>query len=100
MNIPDLYLIYLNYPIITTDSRNIPVNSIFFALKGNNFNGNVYATDAISKGAAFAIIDETEYAIDERYIMVDDVLLCLQQLSRYHRDQLGLPILAITTLRY
>ena len=96
MNIPDLYLIYLNYPIITTDSRNIPVNSIFFALKGNNFNGNVYATDAISKGAAFAIIDETEYAIDERYIMVDDVLLCLQQLSRYHRDQLGLPILAIT----
>lgn len=96
MNIVSLYSIFLNYPIVTTDSRNIPVNSIFFALKGDNFNGNAFADEAIAKGAAYAIIDEPEFTADERFILVDDVLLCLQQLARYHRDQLDLPILAIT----
>ncbi len=96
MNTPTLYTIFNNYSTITTDSRNIPVNSIFFALKGENFNGNVYASDALTKGAAFAVIDEPEYALDDRYILVDDVLTSLQQLARHHRDQLKLPILAIT----
>jgi len=96
MNITSLYSIFLNHPIVTTDSRNIPANSIFFALRGDNFNGNVFASEAIRKGASYAIIDEPQFSEDERYILVDDVLLCLQQLARYHRDQLGLPILAIT----
>ncbi|MBL7968006.1 MAG: UDP-N-acetylmuramoyl-tripeptide--D-alanyl-D-alanine ligase [Prolixibacteraceae bacterium] len=96
MNIENLYSIFLNHPTVTTDSRNIPTDSIFFALKGETFNGNAYAKEALSKGAAFAVIDETVYATDDRFILVDNVLLCLQQLARYHRDQLGLTILAIT----
>jgi len=96
IDIPSLYNIFLRYPVVTTDSRNIPANSIFFALKGANFNGNVFATEALQKGAAFAIIDEPEFAIDARLILVPDVLICLQELARYHRDQLGLSILAIT----
>ena len=96
MDIKSLYSIFRNYPIVTTDSRNIPLNSIFFALKGDNFNGNAFAAEAIKKGAKYAVIDEPEFASNERFILVDNVLLCLQQLARYHRDQLGLPILAIT----
>ena len=96
MEIPALYNIFKNHPLVTTDSRNIPSGSIFFALKGTAFNGNKYASEALAKGAAFAVIDEQEYAISDNYIVVDDVLICLQQLARYHRDQLGLPILAIT----
>ncbi len=96
MNISDLYNIFCEHPLVTTDSRNIPSNSIFFALKGANFNGNAFAAEALKKGAAYAVIDEPEFATDNRFIFVDDVLLCLQQLARYHRDQLKLPILAIT----
>jgi UDP-N-acetylmuramoyl-tripeptide--D-alanyl-D-alanine ligase len=96
MNIPGLYKIFLNHPVVTTDSRNIPSGSIFFALKGTNFNGNNFAADALQKGAAYAVIDEPAAISDERLILVDDVLDCLQKLARYHRDQLGLPILAIT----
>ncbi len=96
MDIPGLYQIFQNYPDVTTDSRKIPLNSIFFALKGENFNGNAYAAAALQKGAAYAVIDQIEFAVGEQYIVVPDVLLCLQQLARYHRDQLGLQILAIT----
>lgn len=96
MNIASLYTIFREYPSITTDSRNIPPQSIFFALKGANFNGNTFAGEALQKGAAYAIIDEPEFAVDDRLILVDDVLTCLQQLARHHRDQLKLPILAIT----
>ncbi|HAQ18807.1 MAG TPA: UDP-N-acetylmuramoyl-tripeptide--D-alanyl-D-alanine ligase [Prolixibacteraceae bacterium] len=96
MNIESLYAIFLDHPVITTDSRNIPVNSIFFALKGETFNGNTFAGEALVKGAAFAVIDEPEFALNDRFIVVDNVLLCLQQMARYHRDQLGLPVIAIT----
>lgn len=96
MEISNLYSIFLNHPIVTTDSRNIPANSLFFALKGENFNGNAFAAEALNKGAAFAVIDESAFATDGRMILVDNVLLCLQQLANYHRNQLGLPILAIT----
>ena len=96
MEISNLYSIFLNHPTVTTDSRNIPANSLFFALKGENFNGNAFAAEALNKGAAFAIIDESAFATDDRMILVDNVLLCLQQLANYHRNQLGLPILAIT----
>lgn len=96
MNIKKLHTIFLDHPVITTDSRNIPANSIFFALKGETFNGNKFAGQAIANGAAFSVIDEPEYASSEKFIVVEDVLLCLQKLARYHRDQLGLPIIGIT----
>jgi len=96
MNIPSLYSIFQEHPVITTDSRNIPENSIFFALKGENFNGNAFASESLSKGAIFAVIDQAEFAVSNQFILVPDVLICLQQLARFHRDQLGLPILAIT----
>jgi len=96
MGIDSLYSIFRNNPVVTTDSRNIPQNSIFFALKGANFNGNVFAEEALSKGAAYAVIDEPEFETNDRMILVKDVLLGLQQLANYHRNQLGLPILAIT----
>ena len=96
MNIESLYKIFLNHPVITTDSRNIPTNSIFFALKGETFNGNTFAGQALAKGATFAVIDEPEFASNDYFIVVDNVLLCLQKLARYHRDRLGLPIIAIT----
>lgn len=96
MEIANLYQLFRQHPIVTTDSRNIPANSIFFALKGNNFNGNRFAVEALLKGAAFAVIDEPEFVTSDRMILVEDVLICLQQLSRYHREQLKLPILAIT----
>ena len=96
MEIANLYKLFSQYPIITTDSRNIPANSIFFALKGDNFNGNKFAVDALAKGAALAVIDEPEYAANDRMILVEDVLTSLQKLARFHRDQLKIPVLAIT----
>jgi UDP-N-acetylmuramoyl-tripeptide--D-alanyl-D-alanine ligase len=96
METSKLYQLFRQYPIVTTDSRNIPGNSIFFALKGENFNGNKYAGEALSKGAAFAIVDEPEFAVGDRMILVDDVLTSLQKLARFHRDELTIPILAIT----
>ncbi|MBL7972534.1 MAG: UDP-N-acetylmuramoyl-tripeptide--D-alanyl-D-alanine ligase, partial [Prolixibacteraceae bacterium] len=83
MNITSLYAIFNEFPIITTDSRNIPSNSIFFALKGANFNGNAFAGEALQKGAAYAVIDEPEFAVSDRLILVDDVLTSLQQLARH-----------------
>ncbi len=96
MTIEKIYSIFLNHPKIATDSRSIPSNSIFFALKGESFNGNKYAAEAIAKGAAYAVVDEAEFALNESYILVENVLESLQKLARYHRDQLRIPILAIT----
>lgn len=96
MEIASLYQLFLSHPVITTDSRNIPANSIFFALKGANFNGNAFALEALAKGAAYAVVDEIEFAANDRTILVRDVLTCLQELANYHRNQLGIPILAIT----
>lgn len=96
MQIDQFYSIFLKHPTITTDSRNIPENSLFFALKGASFNGNQFAEEALNKGAAYAIIDEPASLKNEKCILVDDVLTFLQKLARFHRDQLKLPILAIT----
>lgn len=83
---------------ITTDSRDCPEGSMFFALKGGNFDGNAYAASALEKGCAYAVIDEAQYAAyeDNRYILVDDVLQTLQDLAAYHRQQLQIPVLQIT----
>ena len=91
-----LYTIFLNHPIICTDSRVCPQGSLFFALKGDNFNANAFALSALEKGCSYAVIDETEYAIDDRFILVDNVLETLQQLATYHRKQLGTRIIGIT----
>lgn len=96
MSIKELYEIFRKYPTISTDTRRIEKDSIFFALKGDNFNGNSYASTALGNGAAYSVIDEAVYKNDDRYILVDNVLSALQELARYHRSQLGIPILAIT----
>lgn len=92
----ELYSLFLQHPVICTDSRNCPDGSLFFALKGDNFNANAFAKTALANGCAYAIVDDAEFAIDEKYILVEDVLTTLQQLARYHRQQLGTPVLGIT----
>ncbi len=94
----DLYELFLQHPTITTDSRDVPEGSIFFALKGETFNGNAYAKAALEKGAAYAVVDEAEYAEEgnKHFILVDNVLTTLQQLAKYHRVHLGTPIIGIT----
>jgi UDP-N-acetylmuramoyl-tripeptide--D-alanyl-D-alanine ligase len=96
MSIEELYEIFLKNPKISTDSRMIEKGCLFFALKGEKFNGNKFAVGALDNGAAYSIIDEIEYQTDKRCLFVDDVLSTLQELSHYHREQLGIPILAIT----
>ena len=96
MNLEAIYRIFLEHPQITTDSRKIEEGSFFFALKGDNFNGNAFALAALEKGASFAIVDEPEFAGHDRILLVDNVLQTLQELARLHRQTLGIPILAIT----
>lgn len=91
-----LYEIYKKHPVVSTDSRNCPPGSLFFALKGENFDANRFAFSALEKGAAYAVIDNAEYAVDERFILVDDVLKTLQELAAYHRKELGTQMLGIT----
>jgi UDP-N-acetylmuramoyl-tripeptide--D-alanyl-D-alanine ligase len=97
MKTEQLYEIYLQHPIVTTDSRDCPPNSIFFALKGATFNGNLYAASALEKGCAYAVV-EKEFAPedDERYIAVENPEKALQDLAAYHRQQLSIPVLQIT----
>ena len=96
MNVKELHKLFLKSSGVITDSRQIKLNSIFFALKGDNFDGNEYAKSAIEKGASFAVIDNQTYCLNKKYILVDDVLSCLQELSQYHRKQLNCPVLGIT----
>ncbi len=98
MEMKDLYELFLQHPTITTDSRDVPEGSMFFALKGETFDGNAYAKAALEQGAAYAVIDEKEYAEEnnEHLILVEDVLTTLQQLAKYHRVHLGTPIIGIT----
>lgn len=98
MEISALYQIYLNCSAVTTDSRNCPEGSLFIALKGESFNGNAFAAQALHDGCAYAVIDEAKYAVkdDARYILVDDCMKTLQQLANYHRRQLRTRIIGIT----
>ena len=91
-----LYNLFLQHPVICTDSRVCPSGSLFFALKGDNFNGNAFALKALQSGCAYAIVDETEYVLDDRFILVDDVLKTLQELAACHRRQLGTKLIGIT----
>ncbi|MBO7337148.1 MAG: UDP-N-acetylmuramoyl-tripeptide--D-alanyl-D-alanine ligase [Paludibacteraceae bacterium] len=96
MSIEDLYKIYEQHPVVTTDSRNTPDGSIFFALKGESFDGNKFAMSALESGCSYAVVDEAEYAVSDKFILVDDVLRTLQQLAAYHRIAIGLPVVGIT----
>lgn len=98
MNIPQLYDHYLQSTGVSTDTRKIDNGNIFFALKGPNFNANDFATKALEIGAALVVVDEKRVVPenDNRYLLVDDVLLTLQQLANHHRRQLIIPIIGLT----
>ncbi|MBA6156312.1 UDP-N-acetylmuramoyl-tripeptide--D-alanyl-D-alanine ligase [Tenacibaculum sp. S7007] len=96
MRIEDLYKLYIQHGLVDTDTRKIRNNSIFFALKGENFNGNKFAEQALNNGANYVLIDEEEYKSSDRFILVDNVLETLQKLANHHRNQLNIPIIALT----
>jgi UDP-N-acetylmuramoyl-tripeptide--D-alanyl-D-alanine ligase len=96
MRIEELYQLFLQHSSIQTDTRKLKEGDLFFALKGDNFNGNQFALQALENGAAYAIVDEEIITADNRIILVDDVLNTLQQLAKYHRQQFNIPFLAIT----
>ena len=94
--IDTLYQLFLSHPEITSDTRALIPNGIFFALKGGNFDGNQFAAQALEGGCAYAVVDNPDVVRDDRYILVDDVLTAMQQLAARHRRELGLPILQVT----
>lgn len=97
ISIEELYKLFINCKQkITTDTRKLEKDAIFFALKGENFDANLFATEAINKGCSYAIVDNPEYANNSTIFLVDDVLSSLQQLARYHRDNLKTTIISIT----
>ena len=96
MPISKLYQYYQEHPSVQTDTRKLKTGDIFFALKGDNFNGNAFAKQAIESGAALAVIDEAAYEIPGKTFLVDDVLTALQQLALHHRQQFTIPFIAIT----
>jgi len=96
MEIEKLYALYRQSGKVSTDTRKIAAGSIFFALKGDKFNANTFAQQALDNGAAYAVLDEKEYAVNDRCIVVDDVLTTLQKLARHHRDQLTIPVIGLT----
>ncbi len=91
-----LYQHYQQHPVISTDTRKIAPGSIFFALKGDKFDANTFAEQAIAAGAAYAVIDNPAYNLGEQYLLVDDVLTILQDLARHHRRQLTIPVVGLT----
>lgn len=96
MNIEELHQLFLKSCGVATDTRYIKSDQIFFALKGDHFNGNEFASQAIKNGAGYAVVDENKYHKNQQYITVDNVLETLQELANFHRNYLGIPILAIT----
>ena len=96
MDINQLYQLYSQIYLADTDTRKIRKGSIYFALKGDNFNGNKFAIDALEKGANYAVIDEEAYNTLPNTILVTNVLETLQQLANFHRKQLNIPIISLT----
>ncbi len=96
MKIDQIHSLFLECNSVCTDTRKIQKNDIFFALKGDNFNGNVYAEQALSKGAKYVVIDEAKYNTSTHTIVVNNVLETLQELASYHRTFLNVPIIALT----
>ncbi|HSQ45456.1 MAG TPA: UDP-N-acetylmuramoyl-tripeptide--D-alanyl-D-alanine ligase [Lutibacter sp.] len=96
MNIAQLYQLYSETYLVDTDTRKIRKGTIFFALKGDNFNGNEFAEEALKSGANYVIIDEEKYKTDSKTILVENVLETLQKLANFHRKQLSIPIISLT----
>ena len=96
MKIAKLHQLFLSFPKVSTDTRKIESNCIFFALKGDNFNGNEYASQALEKGAAYAVVDEAQFNTSDKTILVNDVLSTLQSLANYHRNQYEVKVLSLT----
>ena len=96
MSIDKLYNLFKEFPSVQTDTRKLKQGDIFFALKGDNFNGNQFAKQAIDTGAIAAVIDEKEFEIPGKTFLVDDVLVALQQLAKKHRESFTIPFIAIT----
>jgi len=96
ISIDKLYNLFLQSTGVCTDTRNIAQDNIFFCLKGENFNGNKFAKDALEKGASFVIVDEKQYQLNEQCILVDDTLKTLQELAFFYRQKLNIPIIGIT----
>lgn len=95
-NISLIYQQYLSNRLICTDTRNIIPGCLFFALKGENFDANTFAERAMEQGAVLAIIDNPQYQLNGSYILVENVLETLQELAKYHRQQLNIPIIGLT----
>lgn len=96
MDVASLYQLYLQSRKVSTDTRQIESNALFFALKGPTFNANAFAEEALKKGASYAVVDDAAYATDQRIIVVKDTLLALQDLARHHRKQLTIPVIGLT----
>ena len=96
MQIEKLYELFLQHPQVTTDSRNCQAGSMFFALRGETFDGNQYAAAALERGCAVAVVDNPSYVADDRYVLVPDALEALQQLAAHHRKVWGKPVIQIT----
>lgn len=96
MNITDIYKLYLQHPVVTTDTRDCQPGSLFFALRGATFDGNAFALQALEAGCAYAIVDDAGVQGDPRLIHVPDALHTLQQLAAHHRRQLRIPVLQVT----
>jgi UDP-N-acetylmuramoyl-tripeptide--D-alanyl-D-alanine ligase len=92
----DLYHHFKSCGLVCTDTRNIMQGSMFFALKGANFNGNLFAARALENGAAYAVVDEEIGVTDSKILRVENVLTSLQDLARYHRRQFSIPVIAVT----
>jgi UDP-N-acetylmuramoyl-tripeptide--D-alanyl-D-alanine ligase len=96
MEIEQLYKYYLESRSVSTDTRKILPGSVFFALKGDRFNANEFAAQALEKGASYAVIDEERYATSSKCIIVSSVLDTLQKLAAHHRRQLSIPVIGLT----
>jgi UDP-N-acetylmuramoyl-tripeptide--D-alanyl-D-alanine ligase len=96
MEARELHHLFLNCSSVSTDTRKIELNSLFFCLKGDKFDANTFTKEALQKGASYVIIDNEDYFIDEKTIVVNDTLETLQNLANYHRKYLKLPVIALT----
>lgn len=96
MTIQELHRHFLRHPQISTDTRKIESNAIFFCLKGENFDGNTFAKNALAKGASLVIADDPSHATDDKIVLVEDVLSCLQELASFHRNYCKAKVIALT----
>jgi UDP-N-acetylmuramoyl-tripeptide--D-alanyl-D-alanine ligase len=96
MDISYIHSLFLKSTGVSIDTRKIQQNSMFVAIKGERFDANTFAKEALEKGASYVIIDNKDYYIDERTVLVEDSLMALQELAKFHRNYLKLPIIALT----